>query len=110
MLTITIIIKDQDTIDDIKATGAENMLNFFLPKAGLKADKVTLYEVTRENRDKCLAGKEYEYFKSEAKDMVLSETAKDAIKDGLAQCNKTIEQLQEDRKVTPEVMNRPFDI
>jgi len=44
------------------------------------------------------------------KDMVLSETAKDAIKDGLAQCNKTIKQLQEDRKVTPEMMNKPFDI
>lgn len=61
-MIITIKIKDQDSIEDMKAVGAKDLLEYFLPKAGICATKVTVYECEPEEIKKMIRGESYSYY------------------------------------------------
>ncbi len=61
-MIIRITISDQDSIDDIKAVGADDLLNCFLSKAGIEADKVEVFELTDENQRKRSRGEKYQQY------------------------------------------------
>jgi hypothetical protein len=61
-MTITIHIKDPDTIDNIKAVGARDLLEHFLPLAHIHADSIRVHERTPEETKKMLRGVEYSYY------------------------------------------------
>jgi hypothetical protein len=61
-MTITIRIKDPDTIDNIKAVGARDLLKHFLPLAHIHADSIRIHERTPENTAKLKRGEEYSYY------------------------------------------------
>lgn len=43
-MKIIITVKDEDATEELKAVGARDLLDFFLPKAGIKPTKVTIQE------------------------------------------------------------------
>jgi len=61
-MTITIHIKNPDTIDNIKAVGARDLLEHFLPLAHIHADSIRVHERTPEERWKMMRGEEYSYY------------------------------------------------
>ena len=61
-MTITIKIEDQESIGDVKAIGAKDLLEYFLPKAGICATKVTVYECEPEQTKGMLRGESYSYY------------------------------------------------
>ena len=61
-MTITIHIKDPDTIDGIKAVGARDLLEHFLPLAHIHADSIRVHERNLEQTQKMMRGEEYSYY------------------------------------------------
>lgn len=65
-MQIIIAITNDEDIQELKAIGADDLLNCFLPKAGIKADSVSVHHITEESRRLLLSGEEYETYKSTA--------------------------------------------
>jgi hypothetical protein len=61
-LQIKILIKDQDLIDELTAVGARDLRKTFLPKAGIKAHSVILFEIDDENTEKMNKGLDYKSY------------------------------------------------
>lgn len=55
---------DEDQILDLQAAGAKDMLEVFLPLAGIKATRVRIHHMTDENRKLMLGGCEYTEYSS----------------------------------------------
>jgi hypothetical protein len=62
-MTITIHIKDPESIESVKAVGARDLLEFFFPQyMGVKASSIRVHERTSENTAKLKRGEEYSYY------------------------------------------------
>jgi phage protein D len=62
-MKITINITDKKTIEEMKAVGAQDLKDFFLPeKMNIKAKSVEIAECTKENREKMWRGEEYTHY------------------------------------------------
>ena len=61
-MNITIHITDPDTVDSLKAVGARDLLEHFLPTIHIKADSIRLHERTPEESQKMMRGEEYSYY------------------------------------------------
>jgi hypothetical protein len=66
-MIIKLIIEDADSVADIKATGAKDVLQIINKALGLKVVQVKMQEITDKNKQLRDAGEEYEYYNSEYK-------------------------------------------
>jgi hypothetical protein len=62
---ISIEITDKDTVDGMKAVGAKDLLEHFLPKIFINADSVRVTELTDEEMEKRCSGKPYRSYTDE---------------------------------------------
>jgi hypothetical protein len=64
-LIIKIKINDTESMEEVFAVGAKDLKEYFLPKAGIYPEKVSISHITEKERQKMLKGEEYKYFKEE---------------------------------------------
>jgi len=65
-MQIIISITDKNSIDGINAVGAKDLLEYFLPKSGIKAKSIRVSELTDENRALMLKNKPYKEYSDKA--------------------------------------------
>tara|TARA_R110002167_G_C12462837_1_gene632888 strand:+ start:491 stop:706 length:216 start_codon:yes stop_codon:yes gene_type:complete len=61
-MIISIKIEDIEAIEDIKSVGAKDLLEYFLPKVGIKAAKVRMSERTEEQTQRMRKGEKYTFW------------------------------------------------
>lgn len=66
-MIIKLTVEDSESIADIKAAGAKEVLHIINRSLGLKILKVKMQELTDENKRLRESGEEYEYYNSEFK-------------------------------------------
>ena len=65
-MTIVIKIEDPSSIEDMKAVGAKDLLEFFLPNAGIYATKVRVSERLPEETQRMIRGERYTFYEDVA--------------------------------------------
>jgi hypothetical protein len=65
-MTIVIKIEEPSSIEDMKAVGAKDLLEFFLPKAGIYATKVRVSERLPEETQRMIRGERYTFYEDVA--------------------------------------------